>query len=101
MRKSGRLGAFGGTLLAATVELRLQGQRERLQGSGSVASRKLVGRSLLEGSILEVRVSKVGWVGYFARLRVASNGVKLVSRQCLAPTGGVAPQPCGAALRGK
>lgn len=85
----------------ATVELRTQGVRERITGSGSVSSRKLLGRTLTEGAILELRVSKLGWVGYYARLRVSSSGVSVVSRQCLPPTGGNAPQRCGSALRGK
>ena len=83
------------------VELRLPGFVERITGSGVVASRKLVGRPLRERVILELRVSKLGWIGYYARLRVSSSGVSVVSRQCLPPTGGKAPTPCGPALRGK
>ncbi|MBA2462896.1 MAG: thrombospondin type 3 repeat-containing protein [Actinobacteria bacterium] len=90
-----------GVPFQGTVELRTQGFRERLKGSGSVASRKLLGRALREGAILELRVFKVGWIGYYARLRVSSSGVTVVSRQCLPPTGGEAPQRCGAALRGR
>jgi hypothetical protein len=84
-----------------TVELRLQKVRERLKGSGTVASRALVGKPLAQGAILEVKAFKLGWVGYFARLRVSNRGLALVSRQCLSPTGGRSPMRCGAALRGK
>ena len=90
-----------GVPFKGVVELRLQGERERLAGSGSVSSRKLLGDAIAERAVLELRVSKPGWIGYYARLRVTSNGVTVITRRCLSPTGGNTPVRCGASLRGK
>ena len=51
--------------------------------------------------MLELRVSKLGWIGYYARMRVRNSGVALVTRRCLSPAGGSSPLRCGAELRGK
>jgi hypothetical protein len=93
-------------LPGASVEVRcVRGCRAvenlRAGATGLASSRRLRGRWLGRGSVVDVRARVPNWVGAFARVTVtgAPRGVR-IRHACLAPTGETAPVPCARYTRG-
>jgi Right handed beta helix region len=74
-------------------------ERRRALASGSASIRSLRGRWLSRGTVVEVRATKNGWGGAYARIIVtgAPKGVR-VTHRCLLPGGG-APLSCNRLAR--
>jgi hypothetical protein len=95
--------AFDGTFPAgAKVQLTGAGRSETLTaGDGHVRSRRFSGASLAYGSTLTVRITKPGWVGFFARyVATRGAGLALRSQACIPGFGSNRPVGCSNKLRG-
>ena len=95
--------AFEGTFPSGTkVQLTGAGRGETLNSAaGYVRSRRFSGSSVSYGSTVTVQMTKVGWVGLYARY-VATRGGGLVLRKqlCIPAYGPKRPVPCSNKLRG-
>jgi Right handed beta helix region len=93
-------------LPGAAVEIRCaRGCRTRewvrAGATGLATSRRLRGRWLPRGAVLEIRARVPLWVGAYASVTVTGppRGVR-IRHACLAPTGNAAPVPCARYTRG-
>jgi hypothetical protein len=69
-------------------------------GRGYVRSRRFHG-TLRFGTVLTVRITKPGYVGFYAHLVVTHGGLAQRGKKCIRATGSQAPVPCSSSLRGK
>jgi hypothetical protein len=95
--------AFEGTIPSgATVVLSQGGRRETLKSrSNFVSSRRFKG-NLRYGSRLVARITKPGWIGFYAEYKVTRRSGLIPSRlACLPAVGKQTPTKCTKALRGK
>ena len=86
----------------AKVVITAAGVKETVRASsaGSAPS-KAMKRSFRDGTVITVRITKPGYVGYHGQLRVGPpQGLKLITRRCIPATGRQAPVRCSKGLRG-
>jgi hypothetical protein len=92
--------------LAAGTQVLLQfgADRELLRAgaSGAVKSRLLLRHGFKNGSKVEIKAWKAGWVGYAVRLvvRTSEPFSAITNRRCIAATGST-PRPCSQVSRGR
>jgi hypothetical protein len=95
--------SFVGTIpRGARIVLSGAGRTERLTlGRGGARSKRFQ-RNLRYGSILKLRITKPGWIGFYAKYTVTRRGgVVTKSEACIPAVGRSKPTKCTKALRGK
>jgi hypothetical protein len=81
----------------------LTGARKRVSlvanGAGEVATAGFRSKVFPARNLIEARITKPGWVGYYGVL--SPRTLRPVVKQCIPATGSQTPVPCSAALRGR
>jgi hypothetical protein len=76
-------------------------QETRTTSRGSVRSNRFAGR-LPYGARIVVRITKPGWIGFYAEYKVTRGGGLVAKRQaCIAAFGSQKPTRCSTSLRGR
>jgi hypothetical protein len=91
----------GGIPAGARVQISGAGRGETLKAvSGFVRSRRFHG-AFRFGSVITVRMTKPGYIGFYARYVVTHSGLAQRQSLCIPATGKQSPVRCTSSLRGK
>ena len=90
---------------AASVTIQSRSLRERLTANsgGKVESRRFRNKSFRIGTLFTVKITKAGFIGYWARLRLYNRSpfLRPLVRRCTPAVGAPIPTRCRAVDRGK